>query len=189
MPHSGYAMHNELTDEQLALQVQQGKQAAFVLLYDHFQPKILQYGRRFLYKYEDVEDAAQEVFIKAYTNIQSYDITRKFSTWIYRVAHNTFIDIIRKKGKEPVSFLDFDTLVSLPVREKKGLEEKIMIKMETEEVQKLVAGLPVKYREVLVLFYYEEKDYMEIAEILHIPTATVGVRLRRARFMVQGKNR
>ncbi len=172
-------------DEQLARAVQQGDKNAFVELYRRYQPKILGYGRRFLYRYEDIEDAAQEVFIKAYSNLQGYNANRKFSSWIYRVAHNTFIDIIRKKGREPLSILDFDTFINLPVREKMSTEEKIAFKMDLAKAEERIARLPAKYREVFVLYYYEEKNYQEIAEILHIPTSTIGVRLLRARTLLK----
>src|ERR1039457_56959 len=100
----------EQTDEQIAIAVQKGDAQAFGALVERFEPKLLRYARKFLFDYEDGKDMVQEVFIKAYSNIQSFDADRSFSSWIYRIAHNEFINAIRKKGREPISFFDPDTL-------------------------------------------------------------------------------
>ena len=86
----------EKSDEDIAREVQQSSTEAFGLLIERYEPKILRYGRKFLYQYEDVEDAVQDTFIKAFTNIQSFNSDLKFSPWIYRIAHNTFINVIKK---------------------------------------------------------------------------------------------
>jgi RNA polymerase sigma-70 factor (ECF subfamily) len=97
-------MDQTRTDEELAKELQEGHEEAFTLLFDRYEKKIIRYGQKFLYNYDDVIDAVQETFIKAYRNIQSFTVTRKFSTWLYRIAHNTFINVIKKKGRESVSF-------------------------------------------------------------------------------------
>lgn len=178
-------MKEALSDETLAVRVQLGNQTAFTQLYTRYQEKMVRYGRRFLYTHEDAEDATQEVFIKAYSNIKSYDASRAFSTWLYRIAHNTFIDVIRKKGREPLSILDLDTFLALPMQEKSEMGERVMTKIDLAHAEKRIARLPVKYREVFILYHYEEKNYQEIAEILHIPVSTVGVRLSRGRALLK----
>ena len=95
----------EQTDEQIAIAVQKGDAQAFGLLVERFEPKLLRYARKFLFDYEDGKDMVQEVFIKAYGNIQSFDTSRSFSSWIYRIAHNEFINAIRKKGRSRFLFL------------------------------------------------------------------------------------
>ncbi len=169
------------TDEELAALVQTGDQAAFEVLFKRYEAKILRYGQRFLYRYEDVEDAVQDVFVKAYVNIQSFTVSRKFSTWLYRVAHNTFINVIKKKGREPLSFFDFDTLVQLPVTEGKLLAEEFLKAGDQATLLEALKKLSPKYREPLVLYYLEQLEYKEIADVLHIPVSTVGVRLQRAK--------
>ena len=64
---------------------------------DRYQAKLLRYGRRFLAQDDHIVDVVQDVFIKTYENIQSFDATRKFSPWIYRIAHNAFVNEIRQK--------------------------------------------------------------------------------------------
>ena len=68
--------------------------------------------KSFLMYHNNIEDVVQDVFLKTYQNIQSFDPGQKFSPWLYRIAHNTFINEIRKNSRQPISFLDPDTLVS-----------------------------------------------------------------------------
>jgi len=177
-------MHREstdaLSDEVIAERVQSGTVDDFGLLIDRYRPKMLRYARRFLADYDAVEDAVQEVFMKAYVNIQS---SQKFSPWIYRIAHNTYINVIKKVGREPVSFFDADTIFQIPSSHR--IEEDYARYEDAEELKQHLQNLDPKYREPLVLFYFEEKDYHEIADILHIPTSTVGVRMRRGREKIK----
>ena len=168
------------TDEEIASAVQDGDAAAFGQLMERYGTRMSRYARRFLFGYEDAEDQVQEVFLKAYANIRSFDASRKFSSWLYRIAHNEFINAIKKRGREPVSFLDPDTIFPHPIAKERTDDEA-----EARETRALLerglSSLDPKYREPLVLFHYEEMDYREIADILHIPVATVGVRLNRGR--------
>lgn len=172
------------TDESIAAAVQQGNIHIFGLLVERFEPKLLRYARRFLFDYEDAEDLVQEVFIKAYTNIQGFDITRSFSAWIYRIAHNEFINAIKKKGREPLSFFDPDTLFPHPVS--KDSPTHNLADTETKQMlDECLNALDPKYREPLILYYYEDMDYNQISEVMHIPSSTVGVRLKRGKAMLQ----
>ena len=92
----------EDTDEYIAGQVQTGNVQSFGTLVERYEEKLRRYARRFLFGYTDAEDLVQDVFVKSYTNIQSFDTSRSFSSWIYRIAHNEFINAIKKKGKEPL---------------------------------------------------------------------------------------
>ncbi len=170
----------ERTDEQIAQEVQKGNGAAFGELIDRYNAKLLRYGHRFLREDDDVQDAVQETFIKAYANIQSFDIARRFSPWIYRIAHNEFVNALKKRGKETVSLSDFDTFFPHPVAKETADDGA-----HAEELHHLLDGglakLDPKYREPLVLYYYEDLDYKEIADVLRIPVATVGVRLKRGK--------
>jgi len=170
----------ESTDEGIAQQVQSGDTEAFGVLVERYEAKMLRYGRKFLFNYDDVEDAVQTVFIKAYSNIQSFNIARKFSSWLYRIAHNTFINMIKKKGREPLLFFDPDVILFHSVPDDRA-DKEVELRGMREVLDQGLDKLDSKYREVLVLYYFEEKDYREIAEILHVPVATVGVRLKRAR--------
>jgi len=167
------------SDEQLASQVQKGDTQAFGVLVERYQAKMLRYARKFLLA-DNSEDAVQEVFIKVYQNINSFDTGQRFSPWIYRIAHNEFINHLKKSGREQLSFFDPDTFFPHPIAKETAEGET-----EKNEAKKTVlAGLDkldVKYREALVLFYLEELSYKEISDVLKVPVATVGVRIKRAK--------
>lgn len=172
------------SDESIAKSVQQGNIHDFGLLVERFEPKLLRYAKRFLFDYEDSADLVQEVFIKSYTNIQGFDTTRSFSAWIYRIAHNEFINAIKKKGREPLSFFDPDTLFPHPIANESPTRD--VVDKETKQMlDEFLNKLDPKYREPLVLYYYEEMDYNQIAEVMHIPSSTVGVRLKRGKLLLQ----
>lgn len=175
---------SELTDEELAKKVQNGDIDLFGALMERYQSKIGRYGKKFLSNQENIEDVVQEVFIKTYQNIQSFDVTQKFSPWIYRIAHNTYINALKKSERGPLYLFDFDTLISHTV-----VSDPIEHEREQIEIKKIVdqglGELEAKYREILVLYYLEELSYKEISDVLHIPIGTVGIRLLRAKEMLR----
>jgi RNA polymerase sigma-70 factor (ECF subfamily) len=171
-----------LLDEELAKRVQGGDEEALSALMQRFEPKLMRYGKRFLEGQEEhvLRQAVQDIFISAYQNIEGFDTRQRFSPWIYRIAHNAFVDILRQRNKEPLYGIDFDQLISHPIHEDTTASEK-----DKEEIRVLVekslASLTAAQREMLVLYYFEELSYKEIADVLHVPISTVGVRLTRAR--------
>lgn len=173
-------MVSDYSDEELAKLVQQGEHRHFSTLIERYETKMLRYARRFLFNTTDAEDLVQDVFLKAYMNIQGFDTSRRFSPWMYRIAHNAFVNALKRKGKDPLPFFDPDTLFPHPVS-----SEQTDRSVNDEDLKKTMdaclADLDPKYREPLVLFYFEELAYQEIAEVLQIPMSTVGVRIKRAK--------
>ena len=168
------------TDEELVALVQGNNQEAFGVLMDRYQSKLVRYGKRFLVHNEHITDIVQDVFIKTYTNIQSFDATRKFSPWIYRIAHNAFANELRRKSRDKVVYVDFDTLVEHPSYEFDPGEEEERVHIQAL-IEKGLDALSPTYKEIIVLYYIEEQSYQAISDILQVPMGTVGVRLRRAR--------
>lgn len=168
------------TDEALAELVQGNNQEALGVLIDRYQAKLLRYGRRFLANDEHIVDIVQDVFIKTYENIQSFDATRKFSPWIYRIAHNALANELRRKSRDPLVYLDLDTVLAHPSYEFDPAAEEERVHMKAL-VDKGLDSLSPSYKEVIVLYYIEDQSYQAISDILHVPIGTVGVRLRRAR--------
>ncbi len=171
---------NQKTDEDLAKMAQNGDAESFGELVVRFEKKLNRYAKRFLFDYSQAEDLVQEVFLKAYTNIQSFDTGRSFNAWIYRIAHNLFINEIKKKGKEPLPFFDPDTLFPHPVDKHKA-DDEVKENELRSMMEKCLKDLSPKYREVMVLYFYEDLDYQKISDVLQIPVSTVGVRLNRAK--------
>lgn len=169
-----------LTDEELATRTQKGDRDAFGVLVDRYEEKLSRYGRKFLSREEDIEDMVQEMFIRAYQNIQSFDPKQRFSPWMYRIAHNTFVNELRRKSRSPFFTVDFDSFVGHP-----HADEVPERDAEAREMREMVAKgleqLAPKYREVLILFYEENLSYQEIADVLQVPLGTVSVRMKRAK--------
>lgn len=177
-----------VSDEALAERLQKGDEEALSFLIQRFEPKLMRYGQRFLAGQGDdvLRQTVQDVFISVYQNIEGFDTRQRFSPWIYRIAHNAFVDILRQRMKQPIYGIDFDALISHPVHEDTYLTEK-----ESEEIRVLVEKglneLAPAQREIIVLYYFEELSYKEISDVLHVPVSTVGVRLARARATLKNK--
>lgn len=173
------------TDEQLAKRVQEGDQNAFGALVERYQEKLMRYARKFLSDQDDAKDVIQDTFIKAYENIQSFDTGRTFSPWIYRIAHNEFVNALKKKQARRTTFtIDFDTL--FPHLTAPDTADSAAMERDVKEtIEKHLNEIDPKYREPLVLYYIEGMEYKEISEIMQIPISTVGVRLARARALLR----
>jgi len=171
-------------DEAVVARVQSGDTDAFGIIVERYGSKMTRYAQKFLYTYTDREDAVQDTFLKAYQNIQSFRTSERFSPWLYRIAHNTFLNVIRKQKRERVSLFDMDQFFAFSIPDADELYAREQ-KLDRDMLESSLKELPVHYREVLVLFYFEEKTYEEIADILHTPVSTVGVRLARARTQLK----
>lgn len=168
------------TDEQVAVLVQKGQKESFGILMDRYERKLFSYARKFLTGQDNIEDVVQEVFIKTYQNIKSFDASQRFSPWIYRIAHNTFVNALRKNAKSPLRFFDFDTFVAHPIYEDAMPAERGQQRIG-EVIDKGLDKLSPEYREIIILYYIQNLSYKEIADILHVPIGTVSVRLLRAK--------
>lgn len=168
------------TDEDVARAVQAGDKQAFALLVERYEGKLARYLSRFVSDAADGADLLQETFAKAYVHIRSFDPRRSFSSWIYRVAHNEAVDAIRRQGRERISFFDLDTVFP-HFASTETADGDLAREQDKQLMEECLTRLPPKYREVLVLYYYEELDYAAIASVLRVPVSTVGVRIKRAR--------
>lgn len=172
-------------DEEVVRQVQQGKVDFFDVLINRYERKMRNYARKFLSDKEDVNDVLQEIFIKAYKNIKSFDAERKFSSWLYRIAHNEFINALKKRSKRTLPLFDLDVFFPQYAREEKNISQEINQKEMYQILDKFLGRLEPKYREPILLYYFEELSYKEIADIMQIPISTVGIRIKRAKDILQ----
>lgn len=167
-------------------QVRKGDQNAFGEIVELYKDKVFQLCFRMLGNSHEAEDISQEAFMRAYINIERYNIDRKFSTWLYRIATNLCIDRIRKK--KPDYYLDAEvagieglTLYSqIPASQLAPDEEVSKIELQ-EIIQNEILKLPEKYRAVIVLRYIEELPLLEISKILDLPIGTIKTRIHRGR--------
>ncbi|TWD89760.1 RNA polymerase sigma (SigW) subunit [Neobacillus bataviensis] len=167
-------------------QVIKGDQNAFGEIVEIYKNSVFQLCYRMLGNRHEAEDIAQEAFIRAYVNIQSFKQDKKFSTWLFRIATNLCIDRIRKK--KPDYYLDAEvagteglTMYS-QISSDSPLPESEVESLELQEtVQKEILKLPEKYRSAIVLKYMEDMSLNEISEILNLPLGTVKTRIHRGR--------
>ena len=170
----------ELSDEGIAAAVQTGDAEAFGELIERYEAKLKRYAHKFLNTNHEIEDLVQDVFIKSYTNIQSFDTKQRFSPWIYRIAHNTFVNELKRKDRSGFGLFDADTVFPFLAAPETADSETLQSEL-SQEMNEHVEKLSSKYREVIVLHYFESLSYQEISDILQIPVTTVGVRMTRAR--------
>lgn len=145
----------------------------FFCLSKRYEEKLLRYIVRISkFSREDAEDVLQEVFIKTYYNLNGFDKELRFSSWIYRIAHNEAVSAIRKKVVRPTIYLEEADL------EKFGdafdMVKEVDDSIDRKMIDIALSNLDEKYREVLVLRFLDEKDYIEIADILKKPVSTIG---------------
>lgn len=171
----------ELTDEELVVAVRERDQELFSEIIRRYQTKLTHYLRKFIGVPDELEDVLQEVFIKVYRNLYGFNAGRRFSPWIYRIAHNEAVNHIAK-NKNAVSLDDqeweiIDEAVDIKADVDRGLLKRVL----EDGLQKMNN----KYREPLILYFFEEKSYEEISDILHIPSSTVGVLIMRAKAQLK----
>ena len=168
------------TDIDIVRKVQQGDAEAFGELMNRYEAKLTRYLGRFLHDDDAVTDVLQDVLVKAYINIQSFDESYTFSSWVYRIAHNEALNALKKKKSTPFSWFDPEALVPYFAYHDKT-EEKIDLEVLKKDIEQVLIKLPESYREILVLYFFEELSYKEISLVLKIPISSVGVRINRAK--------
>jgi RNA polymerase sigma-70 factor, ECF subfamily len=173
-------IHEGKTDIDIVREVKEGNAEVFGELMARCEGKLTRYLGRFLYDETAITDVLADVLVKAYVNIQSFDEKYPFSAWIYRIAHNEAVNVIKKKKSTPFSWFDPEALVPYFAYSDKA-EEKADAQMLKKHLEGVLEKLTPAYREILVLYFYEDLSYKEIALVLKIPISSVGVRINRAK--------
>jgi RNA polymerase sigma-70 factor (ECF subfamily) len=172
------------TDQELVLNTLSNKHA-FSSIVEKYEEPMRRYIRRLGCKDgSDSDDVLQDIFIKVFINLNDYDPNLKFSSWLYRIAHNETISFFRKKNVRP-SVLTLDTEDAdhffAQLADDKDFIELANQRDDTRVIHKLLSELDPKYKEIIVLRFLEEKSYTEISDILKIPEGTVGTLVNRGK--------
>ncbi len=176
-------------EQEWVLRARKGDQEAFSRLVEAFQRPVYNLAYRMLGNADEAEEAAQETFIRLYTRFNTYDVNRKFSSWLFSIASHYCIDKLRRRrltllSLEDVAFHDYH-LASNEER-----PEGAVVRDEKEElVHQLLDTLPEDYRAAVVLFYWYDLSYQEIAQILDSTESAIKSRLFRARKKLAGTAR
>ena len=172
------------TDQQLvALTLK--NQKYYLCLMQRYEAKLLNYILKISsINKEDAEDILQEVFLKVYQNLNDYDSNSKFSSWIYRITHNATISAFRKKNIRPKSTPWDDEELDNILKSTSNIEKSFIQHTTYQQILNIIKRLPIKYKEILILKFIENKDYKEISDILHKPMGTVATLINRAKKML-----
>ncbi len=175
-----------LSDADLVERALQGREDAFREIVRRYERPLLSLLGRWLGDRALAEDLAQEVFLKAFRALASYAPDRKFSSWLFKIAHNAAIDQLRRRGvaTEPLETGEDDgpshlaKIADAQVESPAARHERAELAAALEGA---IAGLRPEYREVVLLRFREELSYEEVAEVTGLPLGTVKTFLHRAR--------
>lgn len=165
---------------EMLVRAQEGDVEAFSSLLELYQKPVYNLCYRMLGDAYEAEDAAQETFLRAYKNIQRCDRTRAFSTWILSIAAHYCIDQIRRR-RFPILSLDSDDTYLDPPDSQPGPEAALVTAQNQQAVQILLASLGAQDRAAVVMRYWYDFSYEEIADSLSLTVSAVKSRLHRAR--------
>jgi RNA polymerase sigma-70 factor (ECF subfamily) len=166
-----------------ARSAQQGDSTAFMHLVEAYQRPVYNLCYRILGEAAEAEDAAQETFLRAYTKLNTYQHDRKFSSWLLSIASHYCIDRLRRRRYQTVSWDDLPPWRWLPATEPEP-EEATLTHETHDTLRQLLDTLPADYRATVVLRYWHEMSYDEIAAMLETTVSAIKSRLFRARQMM-----
>ncbi len=169
---------DDVSDEDLVVVVRESNKELYSEIIRRYHIKLSHYLRKFIRNHDELEDVLQDVFIKAYRNLYGFDTHRKFSSWIYRIAHNEALNHIKKYKKESISLDEHEWEV---IDESMDIHAKVEDDEFKKDIAQALACLNDKYREPLILYFFEQKTYEEISDILHVPRNTVGTLILRGK--------
>ena len=167
-------------------QARRGDQAAFSRLVGAYQGPVYNLCYRMLSNATEAEDAAQETFVRMYTKLHTYQPERKLSSWVLSIASHYCIDRLRRRRGQWLS-LDEESVATLLPSHDRGPEETTLRTESRDEVQRIVDTLPAAYRVPLILRYWYDLSYVEIAEVMGLTVQAVKSRLHRARLQMVDK--
>jgi len=182
------ASQSSLEDDKLVSAAVKGDQNAYRALMDKYQKPLYFHVLKMVKHHEQVEDLVQEAFMKAFGNLQSYNTSYAFSTWLYRITTNHIIDYLRKRKLDTTSihnpYKTNDGEVEIQISDTKETDRAIIRKERKQIIHQAIQNLPEKYREVIEMRHLDELSYQEISEHLDLPLGTVKAHIFRAREML-----
>ena len=175
-------------DRDLVASAISGLEGSFEELVRRYQRPISAYVYRMVGDYESALDLTQEIFIKVYNSLRRYRSEFKFSTWIYKIAHNSAVDHLRRTATREQSLMigpEADPFERPIESNRPSPEQESERKERRIEIESVVRTLPATYRELITLRHSQDLTYEEIVEVTGLPLGTVKNRLFRAREMMR----
>jgi RNA polymerase sigma-70 factor (ECF subfamily) len=178
-------------DSILIERFQKGSKSAFDTLVQKHQARAYQYAFRLTRNADDAADVVADAFVRVYRALQTFKGDSAFTTWLYRIETNCFLDMRKKKNARPATSLDSalnlgDGEVELQVEDDgPSAHDEAERSQRMKAVEEAVAKLPEYQRAMIVMYHAESMSYEEIAESLSLPIGTVKSRLNRARLSLR----
>jgi RNA polymerase sigma-70 factor, ECF subfamily len=181
-----YREQQHLSDQDLVTKTINNKQA-FAAIVQRYEAPLLRYIARLGCKDASAaQDLLQEIFVKTFVHLNDYDHSLQFSSWIYRIAHNEIVSYFRKERSRPcVLMRTEDYFLFENIADDVGLTEPKNQRHSVSEIQGALERLEQRYRDIIVLKFFEEKSYEEISDILQIPQGTVATLINRAKKKIK----
>ncbi len=173
--------------EQTILLAKSGNKLAFSNIIKEYQQPIYNFCYRKLRDKDEADDATQEIFIRAYVKLDTYDDEHKFSTWLFSIASHYCIDILRRRRFQVILWDDLYLWNCFPNQDTPQPEQTLLAAETLQEIQALLSTLPPDYCTVVNLKYWQAQSYQEIAQTLNTTVSAVKSRLFRARKMIAVK--
>lgn len=183
------ASASSLEDDKLVKRAMKGDQHAYKEIMEKYQQPLYFHVLKMVRNHEQVEDLVQESFMKAFKNLDTYNTSYAFSTWLYRITTNHTIDYLRKKKlkttsmNEPIKTRDGEIEIQISDEQAKT-DRKIIREQRKAIIHHAIENLPEKYRAVIEMRHLQELSYQEIADQLDLPLGTVKAHIFRAREML-----
>lgn len=169
-------------DSALIAGILEGSDEAYRILVERYQDRVFRLLSRFTRDRMEAEDLAQEVFVKVFRKLHTFQQDSSFYTWLYRIATNTATDHLARRKRRRLHLVEDVTVLDGDETSERGGAAEPLLEQEMREVtREVLMGLPEKYRTILVLREYEDLSYTAIAEVLGCSIGTVESRLFRAR--------
>jgi len=182
--------YQKLTDQDVIERASQGSESAFRELIRRYERPVFSLIYRLVRDRERAEDLAQDTFIKVLNALDRYDPSYKFSSWIFKIAHNTALDDLRRKHPDTLSIHgsphastqdELEATILTPASGDENPEEFASSREIGGHIEKAIATLRVEYRTAILLCHVEGRPYDEVAEIMDVPLGTVKTYIHRAR--------
>ena len=170
-----------------------GDLAAFNDLVRKYEKQVYNFAYRLTSNYDDANDVAQDAFLRVFNAIGSFRGDASFSTWLFRITTNVFLDERKRSKAHPHSSLDEyleldETSVARQIEDPSPTPDAVLEENERAQIlQSAIGDLPEYQRAMVMLYHGQQKSYEEIAEIMDLPIGTVKSRLNRARLALKEK--
>ncbi len=176
-------INEQTSDEQLVNLIRSEDKELYAFIIDRYEKRLKSYVRRLTNGSDETDDLVQQTFVNVFIALQSFELDKKFSSWIYRIAHNLTINWLTKKKAH--IFLSDDEELADSIKSEIDVHGEIANRELSHHLTEAINKLPEKFKEPFVLKYMEDLSYDEISDVLRKPRNTIGTMISRAKILLK----